>query len=221
MTANLLDQSGPQGFRGLPCGYATGTAARPCRRGGRWPPGHRKAAQRAWLRYPGVGVASSRRCVPRRLRRPTGWGHLGDPCISEEIKEWDQDTTGRNRFGSGTTQAAEGDLEMTSERFEIVRGSGNVFRDFGDADADLEQLRAGLAARIIRVLDERKLTVRKAGEITGIAAADFSRIRRAKLGRFTIDRLMTILARLDQRVEVTLTFRARHRARRSGAAVHV
>jgi len=110
---------------------------------------------------------------------------------------------------------------MTSERFEIVRGSGNVFRDFGDADADLEQLRAGLAARIIRVLDERKLTVRKAGEITGIAAADFSRIRRAKLGRFTIDRLMTILARLDQRVEVTLTFRARHRARRSGAAVHV
>src|SRR5579864_9530097 len=38
MTANLLDQSGPQGFRGLPCGYATGTAARPCRRGGRWPP---------------------------------------------------------------------------------------------------------------------------------------------------------------------------------------
>ncbi|HUK07143.1 MAG TPA: helix-turn-helix transcriptional regulator [Stellaceae bacterium] len=109
---------------------------------------------------------------------------------------------------------------MTTEKLEIVRGSGNVFRDFGDADADLEQLRAGLAARIIRVLDERKLSVRKAGEMTGIAAADFSRIRRARLGRFTVDRLMTILARLDQRVEVTLTFRARHRARRSGSTAH-
>jgi predicted XRE-type DNA-binding protein len=109
---------------------------------------------------------------------------------------------------------------MISEKIEVVRGSGNVFRDFGDADADLEQLRAGLAARIIRVLDGRELTVRKAGEITGIAAADFSRIRRAKLGRFTVDRLMTILARLGQRVEVTLTFRARHRGRRSGGVAH-
>lgn len=101
---------------------------------------------------------------------------------------------------------------MSREVLEIVRGSGNVFRDFGDADADLEQLRAILAARILRVLDNRHLTVRKAEEITGIAAADFSRIRRAKLGRFTVDRLMTILARLDQRVDVTITVRPRRRA---------
>ncbi|HEX4111122.1 MAG TPA: helix-turn-helix transcriptional regulator [Stellaceae bacterium] len=101
---------------------------------------------------------------------------------------------------------------MSREKLEIIRGSGNVFRDFGDADADLEQLRAILAARILRVLDDRKLTVRKAEEITSIAAADFSRIRRARLGRFTVDRLMTILARLDQRVDVTITVRPRRRA---------
>jgi predicted XRE-type DNA-binding protein len=101
---------------------------------------------------------------------------------------------------------------MSRETLDIVRGSGNVFRDFGDADADLEQLRAILAARILRVLDNRHLTVRKAEQITGIAAADFSRIRRAKLGRFTVDRLMTILARLDQRVDVTITVRPRRRA---------
>ena len=85
---------------------------------------------------------------------------------------------------------------------EIIRGSGNVFRDLGHADADREQLRALLAAKIIGVLDDRKLTVRAAQEVTGIAAADFSRIRRANLGRFTIDRLMTILAGLGQEVEV-------------------
>ena len=100
---------------------------------------------------------------------------------------------------------------MRHEKIEIVRGSGNVFRDFGDADADLEQLRAILAARIIAVLDRRKLTVRKAAELTGIAAADFSRLRRARLDRFTIDRLMTILSRLDQRVDVTVTIRPRRR----------
>jgi len=43
-------------------------------------------------------------------------------------------------------------------------------------------------------------------------AADFSRIRQAKLGRFTIDRLMTILARFGQRVEVTVTIHPRQAA---------
>lgn len=96
-----------------------------------------------------------------------------------------------------------------SDETELVRGSGNVFRDLGLPNPDLEQLRAVLAARIVGVLDERGLTVRRAGEITGIAPADFSRLRQARLGRFTIDRLMTILDRLDQQVEVSVTVRPR------------
>jgi predicted XRE-type DNA-binding protein len=93
---------------------------------------------------------------------------------------------------------------MTDYDFEIVRGSGNIFRDLGHPDADREQLRALLAARIVGVLDDRKLTVRGAHDVTGVAAADFSRIRNANLGRFTIDRLMAILARLGQQVEVSV-----------------
>jgi hypothetical protein len=42
---------------------------------------------------------------------------------------------------------------------------------------------------------------------TGIAAADFSRIRNADLGRFTLDRLMSIINRLGSRVEVRLKVR--------------
>jgi hypothetical protein len=61
-----------------------------------------------------------------------------------------------------------------SDDMEIIHGSGNVFRDLGQPDADREQLRALLAAKIIGVLDDRKLTVRAAHEVTGIAAADFS-----------------------------------------------
>lgn len=93
---------------------------------------------------------------------------------------------------------------MNDEEFELVRGSGNVFRDFDSTNADAEQLRSILAAQVIQVLDERALTVRQAESLTGIAAADFSRIRRANLGRFTIDRLMTILNRLNRRVEITV-----------------
>jgi predicted XRE-type DNA-binding protein len=91
-----------------------------------------------------------------------------------------------------------------------VRGSGNAFRDLGLPNPELEQLRALLAARIIKALDEQKLSVRRAQELTGFAAADFSRVRRANLGRFTVDRLMTMLGRLGQEVEVTITDRPRH-----------
>ena len=42
---------------------------------------------------------------------------------------------------------------------------------------------------------------------TGIAAADFSRIRNADLGRFTVDRLMTVVNRLGSRIEVKIRVR--------------
>lgn len=98
---------------------------------------------------------------------------------------------------------------MTDEPIDIVRGSGNVFRDLGHPDADREQLRAILAAEIVGVLDDRGLSIRDAQALTGVAAADFSRIRRANLGRFTIDRLMTILSRLGQEVEVSVSVHPR------------
>lgn len=91
---------------------------------------------------------------------------------------------------------------MKKEKIELVRGSGNVFRDFGHPKADAEQLKAILAAEIIKILNRRKLTVRAAHAQTGIAAADFSRIRNADLGRFTLDRLFTIVNRLGARIDI-------------------
>lgn len=96
---------------------------------------------------------------------------------------------------------------MKSKSIEVVRGSGNVFRDFGRASADVDQMKAVLAAEIIKMLDREKLSVRAAHSRTGIAAADFSRIRNADLGRFTVDRLMSVINRLGSRVEVKVRVR--------------
>jgi predicted XRE-type DNA-binding protein len=103
---------------------------------------------------------------------------------------------------------------MSKDDFELVHGSGNVFRDMGYADAEVLQLKAVLGAKIIGVLDDRKISVRRAHELTGFAAADFSRVRQAKLQRFTIDRLMAMLGRLDQDIEVSVKVRPRPAARR-------
>jgi len=85
-----------------------------------------------------------------------------------------------------------------------------VFRDLGHPEVDAEQLRALLGAKVVGVLDDRKLTVRAVHEVIGVAAADFSRIRKVNLGRFTIDRLMAIRSGLGQEVEVSVNVHPRH-----------
>jgi predicted XRE-type DNA-binding protein len=100
--------------------------------------------------------------------------------------------------------------------FKLIRGSGNVFRDFGRSNANLEQARAILAAEIIRTLDERKLSTREAEKLTGVSHSEFSRIRNARLERFTLDRMISILGKLDEDVEVNVTFRVRSHGEKEG-----
>jgi len=77
-------------------------------------------------------------------------------------------------------------------------------------------IKSELAARIVGLLDRRGLTVRSAGTLTATAAADLSRIRQGKLERFTVDRLIAILTRLDRSLEISLQIKHRHaRGRRT------
>ena len=94
---------------------------------------------------------------------------------------------------------------------EIIRGSGNVYRDLNMPDADVRQLKTILAAEIIKTLDKKALSVRKAQRLTGVPAADLSRIRNADLERFTSDRMMMILNKLGSRVEVSVRVKERKR----------
>jgi predicted XRE-type DNA-binding protein len=107
---------------------------------------------------------------------------------------------------------------MKDEKLGVVRGSGNVFRDLGHKNADVEQFKAILAAEIIKALDRECLSVRAAHRCTGIAAADFSRIRNADLGRFTVDRLMSIINRLGSRIEVKIRVRRAESVRHEATA---
>ena len=86
---------------------------------------------------------------------------------------------------------------------EPVSGSGNVYRDFGYTEAELRQAKALLGVQIIRVRGEEGLGTREAESWNGLAHIEFSRIRRAKFGRFTIDRLVGILSKLGREVEVS------------------
>ena len=94
-----------------------------------------------------------------------------------------------------------------TEELELIRGSGNVFRDLGHPNADVEQLKAILAAEIIKILNGENLTTRQAEVRTKIPHSEFSRIRNVKLSRFTVDHLTVILNRLNQRVDFEVCVR--------------
>lgn len=99
---------------------------------------------------------------------------------------------------------------MKDDDMELVRGgSGNVYRDIGRPNAGLEQARAIVAAKIIDILNDRKLSTREAERLTGVSHSEFSRIRNTQLRRFTLDRMIAILGKLDEDVEVNVTFRPR------------
>lgn len=95
------------------------------------------------------------------------------------------------------------------EKIELVRGSGNVFRDFNIPDADVRHAKAKLAARIIGILDDEGLSVRAAEKKTGFNYADFSRVRNADVERYSLEFLIRMLTALDEDSEIHLDIRPR------------
>ncbi len=100
---------------------------------------------------------------------------------------------------------------------ELVHGSGNLFRDLGRPNPQARQLKAILAGQVLKVLDDQGHG--KAQELTGIDHADFSRVRRAKLDRFTVERLIAMLEGLGQEVEVSVDVHPRRAAATSRPSV--
>jgi Helix-turn-helix domain len=143
---------------------------------------------------------------------------VGGACVSKEIDAGHQDTEARDRSDSEPNQAAEGDTVMIKHGREIIRGSGNIYRDFDLPDADVRQLKAILAAAVIKTLDRRGLSVRSAQRLTGIDAGDFSRVRNADFRRISVERLMAIINLLGSRVDVEIKLRRKQTTAKGIAA---
>ena len=94
-----------------------------------------------------------------------------------------------------------------SENVKFEQSSGNVFQDvaFSDAEAERELLKTALANEIHTILEKRKLTQSKAGEILGIVQSHVSRLKKGDIDRFSVERLFTLLNRLNPNVDIRIT----------------
>jgi predicted XRE-type DNA-binding protein len=91
-----------------------------------------------------------------------------------------------------------------TDDLELVIGSGNVFADNSDPDAETKRMKATIGAEIIAALNGQALSAREGAKRAGVDAADIQRIRNADLARFTLDRLVRIAYRLGRKIELRI-----------------
>lgn len=89
-----------------------------------------------------------------------------------------------------------------TEKLKRTRGSGNVFRDIGFPPEEAENLllRAQLMSRIRDVA--RATTQREAAKQFGVSQPRLNDLMRGKIGKFSLDALVNMLAHAGMRVEL-------------------
>lgn len=105
-----------------------------------------------------------------------------------------------------------------SDDKDITVGSDNVFADLGFANPEEELLKAKLVREIRDILKRRKLTQAKAASLLGLKQPDVSSLVTGRVGKFSIERLVRCLDRLDYKVDLVVRQKPRRVSSRDAAA---
>jgi predicted XRE-type DNA-binding protein len=97
----------------------------------------------------------------------------------------------------------------------VTPGTGNVFADLGFPDAVERQAKLRLAYALNQTLARHRFSPAAASRLLRVTQSKLSGLRHYKLGAFSVERLMNLLAALDQDFE---RMRRKPRWRRRGAA---
>ena len=99
-----------------------------------------------------------------------------------------------------------------ANRDRVTPSSGNVFADLELPDADERLAKAELVRVIRRILRERDLTQREAGELLGLRQPDVSDLLRGNLTRFSRERIERSLILLGMDVSIRVAPKPPRRA---------
>jgi predicted XRE-type DNA-binding protein len=95
--------------------------------------------------------------------------------------------------------------DETTPAFE--EGSGNVFADLGLDDADDLFARSKLGLVVFKLLEEKHMKQRDIADLLGIKQSEVSHLMNGHFNRFTTDKLLTFLKRLDRKVTIQISQR--------------
>lgn len=94
---------------------------------------------------------------------------------------------------------------MTTQKIEFENSSGNVFADLGLDDADELYTRAALGAQVVTILKEEGYTQAEASRLLGIKQPEVSALMCAKFHRFSQERLIGFLNKLNLKVTIQVS----------------
>jgi predicted XRE-type DNA-binding protein len=144
-------------------------------------------------------------------------------CLPKEIEARHRDAQTRYRDHQGAAEDSRSSLPAELRRYKmsnkkVTVSSGNVFADLGFANPEEELLKAKLVGEIRAIIKRRKLTQTKAAAMLGLKQPDVSALVSGRVGKFSIDRLIRCLNRMDYRVDVVVRQKPRRTTSRAIAA---
>ena len=99
-----------------------------------------------------------------------------------------------------------GDENMS--RIAIHRSSGNVYKDLGFPNAEEMQAKAALVSRLMSIIKKQKWTQEKAAEILEIPQSKISLLSRGQFSGVSLGKLMMLLNKLNQDIEIRVKSRS-------------
>jgi len=94
----------------------------------------------------------------------------------------------------------------------VHHSSGNVFADLGIPNPEQYMAKAELAAKILRIVQDRGMTQTATGKLLGISQPKVSALLKGRLDGFSSDRLFRFLNALGCDVRISIS-RPRERSR--------
>ena len=88
---------------------------------------------------------------------------------------------------------------------EFEEGSGNVYADLGLEGADELLARAKIGFHVYKLLKDRGLTQREMASLLGVKQPEVSHLMNGHFSRFTTDKLLDFLMRLDRKVTIRIS----------------
>lgn len=86
---------------------------------------------------------------------------------------------------------------MTTPDIEFEKSSGNVFADLGLDDADGLYTRAALGSQVVAIIKQKGYTQAETSRLLGIKQSEVSALMCARFHRFSQERLISFLNKLD------------------------
>ena len=93
---------------------------------------------------------------------------------------------------------------MKKRKIKFEESSGNVFADLGLKDSDELYARAKIGFCVHKIINDKKLKQREIADLLGIAQSDVSHLMNGHYSRFTTDKLLDFLKRLDRKVTIRI-----------------